>query len=215
MDYATREFLKMVYLLAEGFPKKIAQKIHYFPKYTPSIAEKEPSLVHIRDNDRIHISETEVIELESQTSQKVGEKPKGLWYSFGKQWMHFLQDWDESREYLDKTVNKDKNIYKLTIDLSKVCALRSKKHIDQFIKKYGQMNHVYNIMQINWENVSRDYSGIEIPNYHSLSMRNWHEYDKLYYRLYFWLYTWDVSSGCVWNKDAIINFKKLEPRMPY
>lgn len=180
--------------------------IHLFEQFRAWPPEKEPILVHIRETDRIHISDELVTSIKDQLNQHTGYKPLGFWYSFGKEWMHFLQDWDESRIALGKHVSENRHVYKLSLNMSKICVLRSKKHVDEFTRKHGVASGY-----INWEKVAMHHSGVEVPNYHALDMGHWHTKDNKY----LWLSTWDVPSGCVWHKSAITNLKKLEPRMPY
>ena len=48
-------------------------------------------------------------------------------------------------------------------------------------------------------------SEIEIPTYYKFNFRNLHRRDPIYN----WLYPWDVTSGCIWKKDAIKSIKKI------
>ena len=64
-----------------------------------------------------------------------------------------------------------------------------------FIKKYKP--HPY--FGIIWENIARDYSGIEICPY----LHNFRYTQS-------WYYPWDIASGCIWKNDAIKNVKRIE-----
>ena len=54
--------------------------------------------------------------------------------------------------------------------------------------------------------MAKDYSGIEIPTYNELGMHNWYEENK---KMFWWLYPWDVPSGCIWKSDGLLKLKNL------
>jgi hypothetical protein len=54
---------------------------------------------------------------------------------------------------------------------------------------------------IKWNEVAQKYCGIEISNYHSLHSLSSLNSD--------WLDTWDISSGCIWDKEGITKIIKI------
>lgn len=76
----------------------------------------------------------------------------------------------------------------------KILVLDTLKKVDDFIAQYGTIEY------INWSKfVSTGYQGIEFPNYYDLDLRELHHKEMKY----FWLYSWDINSGCVWDPTAI------------
>jgi len=61
----------------------------------------------------------------------------------------------------------------------------------EFTRKFKEQNH-YSDDMINWEEVSKNWEGIEIVPY-IWTARN----------ILNWYYPWDVASGCIWNLDGI------------
>jgi hypothetical protein len=117
-------------------------------------------------------------------------KPKGLWYACGFDWV----EWCEGENFRLEGI---KHKFVLDIDFSDILVLDNNEKILDFSKKYGSdTKHEY--VMINWKKVSEDYSGLEICPY------SWGLRMKL-----MWYYGWDVASGCIWNKDVVININKL------
>ena len=141
-------------------------------------------------NDRIIMSKYDTIEFDSNMigEQRIGPKPKGLWYGIGDSWIRWvrseMEDWEHD------------NIFKLNINEGNIAIIRTYDELVEFDAKYGID---YNgVRMINWVEVAKDYYGIEIAPYINKGRFE-----------YFWYYGWDVASGCIWNKDAIIGIDKL------
>jgi hypothetical protein len=127
------------------------------------------------------------------------DKPKGLWYSFGKDWKEFVQI-----ESLDKVYPHK---YLLEVNLNRMYVIRTEKELLEFTEKYGyqekmKMYDDYVISWgIDWIKVSRDYDGIEIcpkiPKTRQTQDYRWYEF-------------WDVASGCIWGKGAIKDFTEVD-----
>ena len=64
-----------------------------------------------------------------------------------------------------------------------------------FTKKYGGSDGL-----INWQVVANEYGGIEISPYMWPARND---------RRTWWYYSWDVASGCIWNKEVITNIEKI------
>lgn len=118
-------------------------------------------------------------------------KPKGLWYGMGDSWVNWVRsempDWECD------------NLLKLELDESKIIKLNNEEELLAFNEKYGE--ELYGAIRcVDWFEVSKKYSGIEIPNYlWSLRMD----------RRVSWYYGWDVASGCVWGEDTIVSIDKI------
>ena len=64
------------------------------------------------------------------------------------------------------------------------------------------------IRNIEWGEVAKKYSGIEIKNPDIYKFKK----VPIGYRneVYMsWLYGWDISSGCIWNKNGIESIEKI------
>ena len=153
--------------------------------------------------ERVHISVNEIDSVKD-TPQKglVFGKPDGLWYGFGDSWVNFVK-----YEFDPETFKTKKWGYKVYPNPDKIITLRTHNDVFDFVNKYLNRNPIRrDEYDIDWNKVSQDYSGIEIPTYSELGMRGWWEEDKM---RYFWLYPWDVPSGCVWKSDGVLKIKAL------
>lgn len=179
----------------------------------------------ISDNDRIHLSNIKlqdnsrrIVGDSSGNIVGVGDKPKGLWYGFGDDWLVFarMNIYDLNHSY--------KYAYKIYPNLSKMIILKTAQDVIDFSKK--------NIVgkNINWNKVAQNYSGIEMPTYYELGLRGWgsrysndqenlendiknDDFSNLSYQervnLFSWLYLWDVASGCIWKPDGLIRYEEM------
>ena len=119
-------------------------------------------------------------------------KPKGLWYSFGTQWLSLFKD-DEMSAGLDIKKN---NFKLIIVNECKILKIKNVKEFDEFEKtyKYGY--------GIDWKKVYNNYDGIEIYNENNFQ----YLFDK---KTNNWYKTWDIGSGCIW-KNCKINAEKIE-----
>jgi len=119
-------------------------------------------------------------------------KPIGLWYALGNEWL----DWVEA----SMPHWREKHIYKIEVNLSKMLVLDTKKKVIDFPKEFASVHSKYSVT-IDWEKVSTSYSGIEfIPYFYDLRLKP----GKTWYNQI------DVPSGCIWKKDAIKRIIKLQ-----
>ena len=118
-------------------------------------------------------------------------KPKGLWYDIDLSWIEWCNgntDWTY------------KNHFELEIDESKILMIDTKQKLLNFDAEYSRkIDERISLHYVDWELVSKKYSGIEISPY---------RYDCRFNLL--WYYGFDIASGCIWNSDAIIAQKKIE-----
>ena len=121
-------------------------------------------------------------------------KPIGLWYQIkdsGYEWEEL--DWG-------------KYVYEVKVDTKCIYTIKNYKELLDFNKKYSIVHTDYSI--INWIKLSKDYCGFEIKNYNKLkSYINEVNNKKNSIDLFTWFYTFDFSSGCVWDLKALKNIK--------
>lgn len=161
---------------------------------------------------RLHLSPTRlrVFDPSKVEQQKVGHKPKGLWYACGDEWVRWTKqerpEWWEEYRYA----------YEVDVNPKEMLVIRTVKQLDAFNKKYGE-REVYDpdargradddlaglregrgrlapdiFEWIDWTRVTREYGGIEICPFQDLRRTMWT-----------WYHDWDVASGCVWSSAAI------------
>lgn len=149
-------------------------------------------LIEIDENDRIINSNDDNI-IPRNVEQDYGFKPVGLWYSKGTEWI----DW--CRKHMPEWERK--NVFELDLNDYNVLIIGRDMNQREFEDEYGiaSKRFMYKdrpiIEYIDWAKVSEDYYGIEI--------------DKPWGPIGHWLRGWDVSSGCIWNKNAINDITKL------
>lgn len=139
-----------------------------------------------------------------QAQQQPGDKPMGLWYGIDDSWLAWCES--EQQEWIGN------RFYRLNVDTSKLLLIGRDMSLDEFAKKYHVNPPYYdemakkglpipeNIMRfyIDWPEVTKRWSGIEIPFY------SWRHRREL-----LWYYTWDVASGCIWKADALLGFERV------
>jgi hypothetical protein len=145
----------------------------------------------ISANDKIHISKEDGLKFKNVpiSEQPVYFKPKGLWFSFGTEWVDFID-----REYT-RNNHSLQNVYDIKTNDSTILTL-GKENEEQFLNKYGIRNK-YDNMDVDWSKVATDWDGVEIIiNPRELNERM------------LWS-TWDIPSGCIWNIKGITSIRKL------
>ena len=145
----------------------------------------------MKETDKIIMSSESVISPRDTIQIDSGWKPKGLWYSFGNEWI----DWVE----YNMPEWKEDNLHEIELDYDKILRLGIDMTFDSFESKYGKETFLRgSITEIDWSLVeSYGYHGIEIKHPWSKEIGNW-------------LRTWDVSSGCIWNKKSIKSVNNLK-----
>ena len=132
-------------------------------------------------------------------------KPRGFWYSCYNGWYDWILE-NNMLNFLYKYIHKiniKKNVITdiRTKDKNKLLVINNLKDFDLFNKEYGYhasygktfwKNAGGDNILIRWNDVSKDFGGIEICPY--LQKR----------RYYLWYNGFDVASGCIWNISPII-----------
>ena len=129
-------------------------------------------------------------------------KPIGLWTSglYGNSenniyWTNWLVR--EMPEWADP---KKTNYYMIKIDYNKLYIINNKEDYNNFNKKFISTDGKY----IDWKKVQdNNYFGIHISK--PFSLFNMSKFDSDIN----WTYTWDCTSTCIWNKNAILEVIKI------
>ena len=139
--------------------------------------------------------------------QEIDYKPKGLWYGLGAEWVkevnaayEYNLDDDDEREL----PVHERNFFEIKLNESKMRVIRTYDEIIAFTEEFKPQLQTYDFFKenmIDWDRVSKQYSGIEIIPY-IIEARMKRQTN--------WYYTWDIASGCVWLEDAILDITKLQ-----
>jgi hypothetical protein len=140
-------------------------------------------------NDKFIMSPEDLINFQDKTDQEVDHKPNGLWYAIGSSWIDWVRS--EMPEW------ETDNVFTIEVNESKIKRISTYEEIMEFNNQYKRNYHGF--IMIDWRRVSKDYSGIEINPLIRKAARQLN-----------WYYTWDVPSGCIWNRDGIVSIKKIE-----
>lgn len=175
----------------------------------------------------IHFSYNKIKEIH-RIEQDNPYKPQGFWYAPSFQWLEFYRN----------NIGDIKNcryMYKLKLfytkyskpDPKKVLRIKNESTFDKFTIKYGSIqkskysNKRFSFI-IDWNKVAKNYGGIEIipliksrintedPNIIKKYNDKFKFIDDINnVRLAFWLDTFDIDSGCVWEPEAIKKIKRM------
>jgi hypothetical protein len=150
--------------------------------------------------------ETSVLNTDKQFSH--GFKPKGFWFSQGDEWL----------QHMKKTnfkMNTYNYLYELELDLNKCILITNLKEPYTFTQKFRiqpsstskTLQHF--CMNMDWNKVVKmtNKSGIVIsPNLKQIILK-YKNNDLELFKGMEWYVTWDISSGAIWNKDAVKNIQ--------
>jgi hypothetical protein len=135
----------------------------------------------------------------SSIALKQGLKPDGVWYSFGN-------DWDDFCQQNRFNTNKYNFKYLIEVDESKIFTISDESDLKQFESLYYIEPDEIGLDYIDWGKVENDgYSGFQIKNWDTLmykAIKNMQTGQN-------WLSKYDISSGCIWNKNVVIDFHDL------
>jgi len=137
-----------------------------------------PSRNLIRSNDRIHLS-PKLLKSVKDKKQTVGQKPNGLWYAFGKDWIDFAETSYELR-------SGKFHAYKVDIYKDALLQIRTRRDVKRFGDVFGAKDG------IDWREVAKQYWGIEILNNTYKARLNQFNFQR-----------WDMNSGCIWSPLGI------------
>ena len=156
-------------------------------------------------NRLIHYSSEKINVLEKreydQNLATFQHKPKGLWISIEGEddW----KNWCIAEKFELQCLTF---CYEIILkEDANILYLKTAEEIFDFTKKYSLIQMIsylqYDTDQIDWLKVKQDYQGIIISPYQwvcRLSSKST------------WYYGWDCASGCIWDLEAIKEFKFLE-----
>lgn len=126
-------------------------------------------------------------------------KPRGFWISddddYGwKKWCEENGSFSNQFKYKYQIeLNHDANILYIT----------SPQQLDEFSEKYKTDKYDYlkhEIIYITWSKITSKYDGIIITPYF---------WERRMGSRSTWYYSWDCASGCIWNANAIKQFKMI------
>ena len=143
----------------------------------------------VRSQHRLIFSPEECIVFRNVKQKKTAhmfEKPRGLWYMMGTEWMEYCQE-NEIPHFVE-----GRNIHKLALNTKKMLVIQTEAEMEAFVDEYAQQG--VQDASIKWHKVAKKYCGIEIAPY---------QFAKRLEPRYKWYYGWDVASGVIWNEKAI------------
>lgn len=150
---------------------------------------------------RSHMSQTEMEEFKdiSVDEQEIDYKPKGFWYDCDGEWSNWVEM--NMPEWLGE------HKYDVELEHSEMKVIRNYEELKRFNDEYSINPEVsedfYLDDLIDWRRVATDYAGIEICPY-----INKIEQIRKNGKVFKWYTSWDVASGCIWDKRAIKTIKK-------
>lgn len=121
-------------------------------------------------------------------------KPQGFWVSVDGE--DSWDTWCLANNFGHESTEVS-NLVTLKADAN-IIILYTKDEIRNFAKRFMTVySETFYLRQgIFWAAVTKEYSGIIIPNY-----LYWECQDEL--DIFNWYYGWDVASGCIWDLNAI------------
>lgn len=126
-----------------------------------------------------------------ETEQSSRAKPRGLWFSCGREWLDFA--------WRNEMFDGPGFVYTLTIDLRRVLKIRSSRELVLFSEHFSTQRYPGDSV-IDWVKVASIYEGIVICPWQS-AVRNELGLE--------WYHPWDVASGCVWNPYALLGWRRI------
>lgn len=151
-------------------------------------------------NQRIHLSKDEINQISSMEQNSGSLKPTGFWYGIGVDWLRFcLTD-------LTDRIKNGNHAYRIDIDRSKILVIVEMKDLFYLIDNYSV--GVGRLSRIDWNLVSKDYSGVEFPTYKKLGLKNLESIlsEPIIYNM---LNVIDVPSGCIWDSSCVKKITKI------
>jgi hypothetical protein len=160
----------------------------------------------------IHYSNKIIEKLEDRPYEEKGRewygKPSGFWFSVeGEDCVFNWREWCEGENFRVEHLKFPHEI--ILNEDAKIINLKTHQDILDFTKKYPYLRDQWNdasgrrlckTYELDWSKVKQEYQGIIISPYQWECRLN-SECD--------WYYTWDCSSGCIWDMSCIKEFNLL------
>jgi len=127
-----------------------------------------------------------------QVGHETSFKPTGLWYSLDNEWV----EWCESN--MPEWVKPNHHI--LHLEESRLCVINSLNSLSEFEDEFLiRENSHFEFWFVDWEKVTKKFSGIEIRNYYKMkASSSFSEYRKR-----MWFHGLDVNGGCIWDLSCV------------
>jgi len=124
-------------------------------------------------------------------------KPSGLWYQIDD----CLFKWPEL--YWGNVIHGIKLKNNIINKPKGLISINNTEDFLKFHKKYKRLLKFKDgfAYDIKWKKVSEDYGGFEIKNYNKI--KDFLRKEKNYIINYTWFFTFDFSSGCIWDLTLI------------
>lgn len=130
----------------------------------------------------------------------IGYKPRGLWYSYRDEWYSYCHNTPHLRYKLFEY----RYLYSIETISYNIKKIRNIEHFDDFTDEFGIKFD--NEVRIDWENVSKNYDGIEIFPYIEKRTVDIPFKGNI---LKSWYNDWHVSSGCIWNPTGCKSYDRI------
>ena len=165
------------------------------------------SIDHLESYENLHMSKELITKNKLDFTKYFNApsicKPEGLWYSIGTSWLSWVKSEMPHWEY--------QFLYELIIDKSKLFIINNSNDLTNFIANYlipRNSSNSYNYFELNkidWYKLAKEYSGIEFRNY-----KKSYQLQIKYVSIPTWYDGIDVSSGCIWDKNALLSVNLIQ-----
>jgi len=195
-----KENYKSIYFILKKDDATIGQfkeggSIDLFGQIAGLMAKGTEYIEGYDENKRYILSADKEIYFKNQDNiDRIEGKPKGLWYSIGNSWAEYIYS-----EIPDK-IDFYNYLYEIKVT-NKIKIINTIEEAIEFSKKYGDSNG-YTTEGVDWGEVAKDYSGIEIKDPYNFS--------RIEYNQLLWMYGWDIPSGCIWDKSGIESIEFIQ-----
>lgn len=143
--------------------------------------------------------------IDTSGSCSIDDKPNGLWYAIGSDWVSLLAYENSDRMSEVNYIYKVKPKYSSGLNSSGgVLKLSSKMDVINFSMRLGTTSQYgTGTDRIDWAKVSTIWDGVEIiPYQDSLRLSDYTA----------WYYAWDLPSGCIWRSGGASDLELIRSR---
>ncbi len=122
------------------------------------------------------------------------DKPSGLWISDDTD--YGWRKWCEDNDFRIDTL---KHRYEIKI-CGNLLRINSGDELEIFTREYVSSENNWR-QKVDWSRIAKAFDGILITPY---------IYSHRLLDNFYWYYSWDCASGCIWNASAIESIKLME-----
>ena len=163
-----------------------------------------------------HLTNNKIDKIKNVKQPKKFFKPLGLWYAKNDDWEKYSADFKSKYNYKYKISvcyttldNPDKNC---------VLLITNNKTFNLFLQQYSKLveKEISTLILTDWIKVAKVYGGIEIRNLEKLKInkktREFFNFvkDEGGFDIVSDTHFFDIDSGCVWNKNAVMKFSFVD-----